>query len=39
MDKLDPLYLALLYFRVNKLEQAHEQCARVLEKNPLDQVR
>ncbi|KAL3079588.1 hypothetical protein niasHS_005573 [Heterodera schachtii] len=37
MDQLDPLYLALLYFRINKIEEAHRECARVLEKNPLDQ--
>ncbi|KAL3105613.1 hypothetical protein niasHT_021716 [Heterodera trifolii] len=32
MDQLDPLY-----FRINKIEEAHRECARVLEKNPLDQ--
>uniref|UniRef100_A0A183CE91 TPR_REGION domain-containing protein n=1 Tax=Globodera pallida TaxID=36090 RepID=A0A183CE91_GLOPA len=37
MDQLDPLYLALLYFRINKIEEAHRECARVLDKNPLDQ--
>lgn len=38
MDSLDPFYLALLYFRVNKIKEAHEECSRLLEKNPYDQV-
>lgn len=38
MDNLDPLYLAFLYFRINKIEDCHLECTRVLEKNPLDQV-
>jgi hypothetical protein len=37
MDQLDPLYLALFYFRLNRLEDAHRECAKLLERNPLDQ--
>lgn len=38
MDELDPFYLALIYFRINKVEEASNACTRILEKNPLDQV-
>lgn len=38
MNNLDPLYLAFLNFRINKIEDCHQQCTQVLEKNPLDQV-
>lgn len=37
MDQLDPLYLALLYFHINQIQKAHQECTRILEKNPLDQ--
>ncbi|KAI1712204.1 tetratricopeptide repeat protein 8 [Ditylenchus destructor] len=36
-DQLDPLYLALLNFRINKIDEAHKHCNRILERNPLDQ--
>jgi cytochrome c-type biogenesis protein CcmH/NrfG len=39
METLDPFYLALLYFRVNKIPEAHAEFSKVLEKNPRDQVR
>lgn len=38
MSELDPFYLAMLYYRINKIEQASAQCTKILEKNPLDQV-
>lgn len=38
MEELDPFYLALLYFRINQIEDAHNECSKILEKNPLDQV-
>uniref|UniRef100_A0A914KLS8 Tetratricopeptide repeat protein 8 n=2 Tax=Meloidogyne TaxID=189290 RepID=A0A914KLS8_MELIC len=37
MDQLDPLCLALFYFRINRIEDAHKECTRLLEKNSLDQ--
>ena len=37
MDQLDPFYLALLYFKINRIEDAHRECAKLLERNPLDQ--
>ncbi|CAK5052616.1 unnamed protein product [Meloidogyne enterolobii] len=37
MDQLDPLCLALFYFRANRIEDAHKECTRLLEKNSLDQ--
>uniref|UniRef100_A0A915DCQ8 Tetratricopeptide repeat protein 8 n=1 Tax=Ditylenchus dipsaci TaxID=166011 RepID=A0A915DCQ8_9BILA len=37
MEDLDPLYLALLNFRLNKIDEAHKECTKILEKNPLDQ--
>jgi hypothetical protein len=38
MEELDPFYLAMLYFRINKVEEASVACTKILEKNPLDQV-
>uniref|UniRef100_A0A1I8BRH5 TPR_REGION domain-containing protein n=1 Tax=Meloidogyne hapla TaxID=6305 RepID=A0A1I8BRH5_MELHA len=37
MDQLDPLCLALFYFRINRIEDAHKECSKLLEKNSLDQ--
>jgi len=37
MESLDPLYLALLYYRLNRIEDAHKECGRLLDRNPLDQ--
>ena len=36
--QLDPFYKALLLFRICKIDECHEECSRILEKNPLDQV-
>lgn len=38
MNNLDPLYLAILYFRINKIDDCHQKCDQILKKNPLDQV-
>lgn len=35
---LDPLYLALSLYRRRKFELAAEQCTKILDKNPYDQV-
>ncbi|KAI6188863.1 hypothetical protein M3Y98_00400100 [Aphelenchoides besseyi] len=37
MDELDSFYLSLMYFRMNKIEEASAECTKILEKNPLDQ--
>jgi tetratricopeptide repeat protein 8 len=37
MDEIDPFYLAMLYFRMNKITEASTACTKILEKNPLDQ--
>uniref|UniRef100_A0A914CYQ0 Tetratricopeptide repeat protein 8 n=1 Tax=Acrobeloides nanus TaxID=290746 RepID=A0A914CYQ0_9BILA len=34
---LDPLYKALLYFRINRIDDCQTECTKILEKNPLDQ--
>uniref|UniRef100_A0A7E4W893 TPR_REGION domain-containing protein n=1 Tax=Panagrellus redivivus TaxID=6233 RepID=A0A7E4W893_PANRE len=36
-DQLDPFYKALLTFRINKIDECHEICSKILERNPLDQ--
>ncbi|KAI6190634.1 hypothetical protein M3Y97_00140000 [Aphelenchoides bicaudatus] len=37
MNELDPYYLAMLYFRINKIDESSAACTKILEKNPLDQ--
>uniref|UniRef100_A0AC34Q0D1 Tetratricopeptide repeat protein 8 n=1 Tax=Panagrolaimus sp. JU765 TaxID=591449 RepID=A0AC34Q0D1_9BILA len=37
LNQLDPFYKALLLFRINKIDACHEECGKILERNPLDQ--
>ena len=37
-SELDPFFKALFYFKINKVDTCHEECSKILEKNPLDQV-
>ena len=36
---MDPLFLALSFFRRRKFEECSEICTQLLKKNPYDQVR